>query len=81
MAVFGVPSDLGEEEVMAVIVGDSVDLQELWQHALGKLPGFAVPRYMRIQEDLPKTPTGRVQKHQLTGVDGETSEWEHRLTR
>lgn len=80
-AVFGVPSDLGEEEVMAVVVGDSVDLQELWQHALGKLPGFAVPRYMRIQEDLPKTPTGRVQKHQLTGVDGETSEWEHRLTR
>ena len=77
-AVFGVPSDLGEEEVMAIVVGDSVDLQELWQHAAGKLPGFAVPRYMRVQDELPKTPTGRVQKHQLTGVDGETSEWARR---
>ena len=81
VAVFGVPSELGEEEVMAIVVGDSVDLQELWQYAAGKLPGFAVPRYMRVQDELPKTPTGRVQKHQLTGVDGETSEWERRLTR
>ena len=80
-AVFGVPSDLGEEEVMAIVVGDSVDLQELWQYAAGKLPGFAVPRYMRVQDELPKTPTGRVQKHQLTGADGETSEWERGLTR
>lgn len=78
-AVFGVPSDLGEEEVMAVIVADGVDLQELWQFAVEKLPGFAVPRYIRVQDELPKTPTGRVQKHSLTGVDGETSEWMHKL--
>ena len=75
------PSDLGEEEVMAVVVGDGVDLQELWRYAAAKLPGFAVPRYMRVQDELPKTPTGRVQKHQLNGVDGETSEWECGLTR
>ena len=80
-AVFGVPSELGEEEVMAVVVGDRVDLQELWQHASEKLPSFAVPRYMRVQDELPKTPTGRVQKHQLNGVDGETSEWKRGLNR
>ena len=80
-AVFGVPSDLGEEEVMAVVVGDRVDLQELWQYAAERLPGFAVPRYIRVQDELPKTPTGRVQKHQLNGVDGETSEWERGLIR
>ena len=80
-AVFGVPSDLGEEEVMAVVVGDRVDLQELWRYAEERLPGFAVPRYIRVQGELPKTPTGRVQKHQLNGVDGETSEWERGLIR
>lgn len=75
VAVFGVPSDIGEEEVMAVVVGEQLDLQELWRFAADKLPKFAVPRYMRVQDQLPKTPTGRVQKHQLTGIDGETREW------
>ena len=79
-AVFGVPSNLGEEEVMAVVVGDRLNLQELWQFAARKLPSFAVPRYMRVQNELPKTPTGRVQKHQLTGIDGETIEWASQST-
>jgi len=81
VAVFGVPSDLGEEEVMAVVVGDGLDLQDLWEFAASKLPGYAVPRYMRLQGELPKTPTGRVQKHQLNGVDGETSQWTPGLSR
>ena len=75
VAVFGVPSDLGEEEVMAVVVGEQLDLQDLWLFAADKLPQFAVPRYIRVQEQLPKTPTGRVQKHHLNGIDGETREW------
>lgn len=79
-AVFGVPSNLGEEEVMAVVVGDRLNLEELWQFAASKLPSFAVPRYVRVQDELPKTPTGRIQKHQLTGIDGETIEWDPQST-
>ena len=79
-AVFGVPSNLGEEEVMAVVVGDRLNLKELWQFAASKLPSFAVPRYVRVQDELPKTPTGRIQKHQLTGIDGETIEWDPQST-
>ena len=38
------------------------------------LPNFAIPRYIRIMSDFPKTQTGKIQKHLLKkeGVTNDT---------
>jgi crotonobetaine/carnitine-CoA ligase len=67
-AVFGVPSEYTEEEVKAVIV-----LRTECQHApadlvnwaTGRLPRYALPRYVEFVADLPHTDTDKVQKDEL----------------
>lgn len=65
--VAGVPSELGEDELLAVIVPKSPapSFAELVAFAAGRLPSFAVPRYFAIAESLPKTATSRIQRHLL----------------
>ncbi|MFW6051933.1 MAG: AMP-binding protein [Myxococcota bacterium] len=67
-AVFGVPSELGEEEIMAVVVpveGRVPEPAALRAHAAEQLAAHAVPRYWEITDELPKTGTHRVQKSAL----------------
>jgi len=67
-AVVGVPSELSEEEVKAFIVpagGAAVDFAELRGFAAERLAAFKVPRYWEVLDELPRTPTSRVAKHQL----------------
>lgn len=76
-AVYGVPSDLTEDEIMAsvrVVEGMRFDPMELWSFLQDKLARFAIPRYIRIVEDFPRTETFRVKKHELkeVGVTGDT---------
>lgn len=78
-AAFAVSSDATEDEVMIAVVareGCSIDPGALFDHCEEMIPRFAVPRYLRIIAQLPKTPTGRVQKHLLReqGVTGDTHE-------
>jgi crotonobetaine/carnitine-CoA ligase len=74
-AAVGVPSDLGEEEVMIVVVTtdpDGFEPEELVDFCAERMAGFMVPRYVRVREALPKTATERVQKFELRdeGVAG-----------
>jgi crotonobetaine/carnitine-CoA ligase len=67
-AAVGVASDLGEDEVMICVVpreGMSVDPLDLLRHCAGRMARFMVPRYVRVLDALPKTPTERVQKFEL----------------
>lgn len=67
-AVVGVPSELTEEDVKAVVVvapGHSVREQEIAAACEGLLARFQVPRYYELVDDLPRTPTGKVEKHRL----------------
>jgi carnitine-CoA ligase len=67
-AVVGVPSELSEEEVKAFLVaapGADLDFPALRAHAATLLASYKVPRYWQAVEDLPRTPTSRVAKHQL----------------
>ena len=60
-----------EDEVMAVVVpapGHALELEEFWAHCTRAMPAFAVPRYVRIVEELPKTPSGKIQKAELRGL-------------
>jgi carnitine-CoA ligase len=64
----GVPSELGEDDVKAFVVagpGRMVDLDELHASCAGRLTSFKVPRYIEVIEDFPRTPTGRVARHDL----------------
>lgn len=72
-AVFGVPSELGEDAIAVAIVlreGHTVEPVELRAFAAGNLPYFAVPRFIGFLAELPKTSTQKVMKATLqdTGV-------------
>jgi crotonobetaine/carnitine-CoA ligase len=71
-AVFGVPSELGEDEVMAIVVlksGATVTPEALIDYCEQHMAHFMVPRYLEFRETLPKTGTHRVQKGKLK-LDG-----------
>ena len=72
-AVFGVAADDGEEEVAAALVlrRTDADLAGILRHAEQHLPAYAVPALMRIVEDLPRTPTAKVQKGELRSAPRE----------
>ena len=61
-AVIGVRADIeaGEDEVLAAIVTSRpIDAQEIWAWCEGRIPAFAIPRFVRFLEALPKTPSRR----------------------
>ena len=66
VAVIGVPDDISGEEVLALIVPRSaIDPVALLDHCQTRLPYYAVPRYVRMVETLPRNTSQRVEKHQL----------------
>jgi carnitine-CoA ligase len=65
VAVFGVPSELGEEEVMAAVLpepGAEVDPREMLRYCEPRLAYFAIPRYVELMDELPLTENGKVRK-------------------
>ena len=66
-AVIPAPSEVGEDEVMAVIVtaDENVEIKEITEYCRENMPYFWVPRYIRKVSSLPRTPTGRIEKFKL----------------
>lgn len=67
-AALAVPSELGEDEVMAVVApapGHEVDPARLIEFLRDRLAYFMIPRYIRVLPELPKTPSSKVLKAQL----------------
>jgi crotonobetaine/carnitine-CoA ligase len=67
-AVVGVPSQLTEDEIKAVVVPRNdvtVDPVALTEFLIERLPYFMVPRFLTFVTELPKTPTQKIQKHLL----------------
>ena len=67
-AVIGVAADVeaGENEVMAVVVTSKpVSPTEIWDWCVGRIPTFAIPRFVRFVDSLPKTPSEKVRKSVL----------------
>jgi len=59
-------AEAGEDEVMAVIVTNRVvDPEEIWDYCRGRIPEFAIPRFIRLVEALPRTPSEKIQKSVL----------------
>jgi crotonobetaine/carnitine-CoA ligase len=79
-AVFAVPSELAEEEVMAAIVrrpGSVLTEGALHEFCKPRLARFALPRFIEFVDALPMTENGKVQKFRLRdrGVGPKT--WDH----
>lgn len=65
-AAYPVPSEHSDDEVMvAVVVDGDLDHEEFFRRLIESMPRFAVPRYVRIVADLPRTPTQKIQKFLL----------------
>jgi crotonobetaine/carnitine-CoA ligase len=67
-AAYGVPSELGEEDVKLAVVrapGSDLSAPELAAYCAAKLPTFMVPRFIEFVGELPRTPTDKVAKHEL----------------
>ncbi|MDN5843101.1 MAG: AMP-binding protein [Alcaligenaceae bacterium] len=67
-AVIPVPSEHSEDEVMCVIAtveGETLDPVKLIEFLQERLAYFMIPRYVRVVDALPKTPTQKLLKHIL----------------
>ena len=73
-AVYGVPSELGGQEVMVAVVRrpeSGITAEELLDYCTGRMPHFAVPRYVRFMDALPRSHAQRVLKLELKGAGAE----------
>jgi crotonobetaine/carnitine-CoA ligase len=67
-AAFGVPSELGEDDVMIwvkPVTGVTVDFKGLMQHCADNMAHFMAPRYVDVVDEIPRTGTLRVQKAEM----------------
>lgn len=67
-AVYGVPSPIGGQEVMAAIVlkpGGTLGPEAVLDFCSDKMAHFAVPRYLRFVDSLPKSHAQRILKQEL----------------
>jgi crotonobetaine/carnitine-CoA ligase len=84
-AVIGVPAGIeaGEDEVMACIVpADSgASAEEIWEWCDGRLPSFALPRFIRFVDSLPRTQSEKVQKAELRAVGVTSDTFDRTLAR
>ncbi|AUM75744.1 acyl-CoA synthetase (plasmid) [Paracoccus jeotgali] len=68
-AAFAVPADVGEEDDIALCVeirpGAAVSEEQLHEWLAQKMPKFMCPRYIRIVEAIPRTPTSKIEKYKL----------------
>ena len=79
VAVHAVPSPLGEDDVKACLVlhdGVTVEPKELFEFFRDGFPYYAVPRYVELFAELPKSVFGRVQKQVLRERGLTESTWD-----
>jgi crotonobetaine/carnitine-CoA ligase len=78
-AVYAVPSELAEDDIMASITlveGRTLKEADLIEYLKENLPKFAVPRYVKIVPELPKTETHRVKKKELEVLKVVSGTWD-----
>ncbi|MGV0714946.1 AMP-binding protein [Mycolicibacterium sp. XJ662] len=65
---YPVPSEFGEDEIAVAVVAEPnrvPTLEDIAAVCAEALPRFAIPRYVRFVDELPKTETAKVQKYKL----------------
>ncbi|BAX93685.1 AMP-binding protein [Mycobacterium shigaense] len=78
-AVIGVPSDLGEDDILLIVVltpGVELDCAELLDFCAARMPYFCVPRYVETVGELPKNVIGRIRKDLLRARGLNSGVWD-----
>ncbi len=78
-AAIPVPSEYGEDDVMIVLAtkpGKILSPEELIAFLIERMAHFMVPRYVRIVNELPKTPTTKIQKAGLRELGVTNDTWD-----
>jgi len=70
-AVYAVPSEMTEDDIMAsvkLVEGKKLTGKEMWGFLQDKLAKFAIPRYIMMFNDTPRTETFRIKKGELKSI-------------
>ncbi len=72
------PGELGDDEVKVFVVAGSagLDPEELIGFLAERMAYFMVPRYLEVIAELPKTPSGRTEKHELRALGNSAATWD-----
>jgi carnitine-CoA ligase len=79
VAVHAVPSPLSEDDLKVTATvkeGAKVTEEELFLWCVDELPYFALPRYVELRAELPRSPVGRILKRQLRQEGVTPSTWD-----
>ncbi|WP_197704619.1 AMP-binding protein [Jatrophihabitans sp. GAS493] len=82
-AVVPVPSEFGEDDVLAVVTstaGATIDPADLIRFLQPRLAHFMIPRYVRVVDELPVTPTNKVEKYRLRAEGVTRQTWDRDKT-
>ena len=77
VAVHAVPSELTEDDLKVTATlreGASTTEEDLFRWCIDELPYFALPRYIELRAELPRSPVGRVLKRELRD-EARTDAW------
>lgn len=74
VAVLGIPDDEWGEIVAAVVVTDNraLTIEDVRTFCEGKLARYKMPRLLRLADELPRTPSGKITKHVLRQEIGQS---------
>ncbi len=81
-AVVAVPSEVAEDEVLAVVSprdGKKVDPEALIRFLEPRMAYYMVPRYVRVVDELPKTETAKIQKASLRDLGLTPDTWDREV--
>jgi acyl-CoA synthetase (AMP-forming)/AMP-acid ligase II len=79
-AVVGVDSESGNEAIKVTVVPAAdadLDPADVCRHCERNLPYLKVPRYIEIQSELPRNPSGKIKKDELRTADRNDA-WDRR---
>lgn len=77
VAVYAVNSELGEDEVMAAIVATGpIDFNEVHHFCEPLLASYAIPRFMTVVDELPRTENGKIRKPVLREQGRKLAQWD-----
>ena len=68
VAVVGQTSTKWGESAVAIVVleeGEEITSKEIVEYCREKIAGYKVPRILELTHEIPRTPTGKIQKHML----------------
>ncbi|MBF6617664.1 MAG: AMP-binding protein [Candidimonas sp.] len=72
-AVLGVPDEILGEEIKAVIVVSQPVTPEALRHFLtGRIPDYMIPYLYGFVDEIPKTETQKIKRHELARLPGDT---------